>query len=73
MTDLILKVKKPCLAFKVLAAGRKCESKESVEEAFRYAFGRIKPGDAVVAGMYQKNKNQVKENTEIVRKITAGR
>lgn len=69
MTDMILKVKKPCLAFKLLAAGRNCKDKNSVEKAFKYAFDRIKPTDAVVVGMYQKDKNQVKENAEIVRKI----
>jgi len=41
---------RPCLAFKVLAAGRKCGSPEEVREAFRYVFTHIKPTDAVVVG-----------------------
>ncbi len=69
MTEMIRKIKKTCLAFKILGAGRKCENKETVKEAFEYAFKRIKPIDAVVVGMFQKDKNQVRENAEIVRGI----
>ncbi len=59
MTDVIRQVKKPCLAFKILAAGRMCSSQESVERAFKYAFDRIKPTDAVIVGMYPRFEDEV--------------
>jgi hypothetical protein len=69
MAAVVRKVKKPCLAFKVLAASRNCGTDDCVKEAFKYAFDRIKPTDAVVVGMFQKYKNQVKENSDIVKQI----
>lgn len=69
MCEVVRKTKKVCLAFKILAAGRKCESEKTVEEAFKFAFSNIKKTDAVVVGHFQKYKNQIKENAEIVKKI----
>ncbi|MCX7012580.1 MAG: hypothetical protein NTW86_08460 [Candidatus Sumerlaeota bacterium] len=43
---------KPCLAFKILAAGRLCENPQSVEKAFESTFRQIKPADAVIVGLY---------------------
>ena len=37
-----------------------------------YAFANIKPTDPVIVGMFPKYSDQVKENTEMVRKILAG-
>ncbi len=69
MTELIKSLNKPCLCFKILAAGRNCGTKEQVRDAFEYAFANIKETDAVVVGFYQKHKNQVKESAEIVKNI----
>ncbi len=68
MTDVIRKVGKPCLAFKILAAGRKCASQESVQSAFRFAFERIKPADAVIVGMYPRFEDEVSLNVAYTRK-----
>lgn len=68
MSQVIRNVDKPCLAFKILAAGRLCWSRESVERAFQYAFSRIKKIDAVIVGMYPCFKDEVRENAEYVRK-----
>ncbi len=62
MTDVIRKVDKPCFAFKILAAGRRCSSQKSVEAAFKYAFERIKPIDAVIVGMYPRFDDEVSLN-----------
>jgi hypothetical protein len=62
MCAVIRKTAKPCLAFKILAACRKCSTQESVEEAFRYAFANIKPIDAVVVGMFPKYIDQISLN-----------
>ncbi|MFH1824620.1 MAG: hypothetical protein ABH873_05270 [Candidatus Firestonebacteria bacterium] len=69
MTAVIRNVKKPCLGFKILAAGRNCNTFEKVKKSFEYAFENIKPTDAVVIGAFQKYKNQIKENSQIVKRI----
>jgi len=71
MVDLIARVEKPCIAFKVLGANRKCGSAEEVREALRYAYRRIKPTDVVLVGMWQKHRDQVGENAAMVREILA--
>jgi len=49
---------KPCVAFKILAAGRV----SSPEAAFKRAFASIKPIDLVCVGMFPRVKDEVKEN-----------
>jgi len=50
------------LAFKILAAGRRCVSQEMVRDAFQFAFRHIKPGDGVIVGMYPRRFDQVRAN-----------
>lgn len=69
MCDVIRKTKKTCLAFKILAAGRTCNTPEEVSDVFKYVFGHIKPKDAVVVGMYPRYSNEVKENADLVKKF----
>jgi len=69
MCRLIRQVQKPCLAFKILGAGRKCATTEDVRAAFEFTFNNIKPTDAVVVGMFPKDRDQVSENAAIVRAI----
>ena len=71
MCDVIRKVTKPCLAFKILAAGRRCDSPEVVRWAFEFAFKNIKPTDAVIVGMFPKLSDQIAENTQTVRQLCA--
>jgi hypothetical protein len=52
MTSVIRQVKQPCLAFKILGAGRLCSSQDKVKSAFQYAFTNIKPTDGVIVGMF---------------------
>jgi hypothetical protein len=59
---VIRELPKPCLAYKVLAAGRR-----DAREAFAYAFENIKATDAVVTGVFTKDHpTQVAENTRTV-------
>jgi len=60
---------KPCLAFKILAAGRLCDRQETVEQAFRQTFQQIKLNDAVIVGMYPQYEDQVRINAEYVREF----
>jgi len=73
MCKVIKKTEKLCLVFKILAAGRMCKNRKSLEEAFKFAFENIKEKDAVVVGHFQKYKNQIKENSEIVSSILKGK
>jgi len=68
MLDVIRQVKKPCLAFKILAAGRLCDSDWSVEEAFRIALSGIKKTDAIIVGMWPKYKDEVAQNVALLKK-----
>jgi len=68
MCETIRKATKPCLAFKILAAGRTCDTPEQVERAFKFVLGHIKPTDAVIVGMYPRYTDEIKENSELVRK-----
>lgn len=64
----IQEIEKPCLAYKILAAGR-----NNAGEAFGYAFKNIKPTDAVVVGMFTKHHpNQVLENSDLARRFGHG-
>jgi hypothetical protein len=69
MCQFIRNTTKTCLAFKVLAAGRKCQSLQTVREAFQFAFDNIKPTDAMIVGVFQKHINQVEQNCVIVKDI----
>ena len=69
MCEVIRATPKPCLAFKILAASRKCATPECVRAAFEYAFSHIKPTDAVVVGMYQGEANQVAMNAGIAAEL----
>jgi len=68
MLKVVRQVKKPCLVYKILAAGRRCESPQTVEAAFKETFGNIKPTDAVIVGMYDRYSDQPAENAALVRK-----
>ncbi|MFB3902564.1 MAG: hypothetical protein ACE15E_03870 [Acidobacteriota bacterium] len=69
MCRVIRQTRKTCLAFKILAAGRLADSDEAREKAFRFAFDNIKPQDAVIVGMYPRFKDEVRENSEMVRRV----
>lgn len=60
MYRTIRQIDKPCVAFKILGAGRRCATQEQVQAAFNEAFENIKDTDAVAVGMYPKNEDQPK-------------
>ncbi len=71
LCTVVRKVSKPCLVYKLLAAGRRCGSPEEVRQAFEFAYRNIKPTDAAIVGMYPRYSDQVAENARLVREITA--
>jgi len=71
MFKAMRQTKRPCLAFKILAAGRLSERKEWVERAFREPFESIKPSDGVIIGIYDRYSDQPAENAALVRRCGA--
>ncbi len=69
MAEAIRNVDKPALVYKVLAAGRKCESEEQKRQAIDWAFKNIKPTDATIIGFYPRYSDQVTETTRMVRGV----
>jgi len=69
MTEVIRQVEQPCLAFKILAAGRRCANQQMVREAFQFAFSNIKPTDGVIVGMYPRFFDEVNANSEYTRSL----
>ena len=64
MYSTIRNTAKPCLAFKILGAARRCDTQEMVQAAFDEAFANIKSTDAVVVGVYPKDIDHVKLDCE---------
>jgi len=69
MTEVVRQVDQPCLGFKILAAGRKCHDRQSVRDAFKFAFAHLKPTDGVIVGMYPRYQDQVRENAAHAREF----
>jgi hypothetical protein len=70
MFEVMRQADVPCLAFKILAAGRLCDRQEWVEQAFKSTFRQIKPNDAVIVGMYPEYEDQPAINAEYVRRFS---
>jgi len=68
MFRAVQQTKRPCLAFKILAAGRLSERSHWVEQAFRQTYESIKPTDGVIIGIYDRYSDQPAENAALVRK-----
>jgi len=69
MFAVMRKVRRPCFAFKILAAGRMARTPAELDAAFQAAFAGIKPSDCVIVGHYPRFKNQIQENAARVRSI----
>ncbi len=71
MFKVIRSTHKPCLAYKVLAAGRRIGSPAEIRKCFETALANIKPTDAMIVGMYQQFNDQVGEDAALVRTLCA--
>lgn len=71
MTAVVRQVKRPCLGFKILAAGRMCENRPSIQRAFNFAYSNIKKTDAVIVGMFPMLTDEIAEDAEIARWFTS--
>jgi hypothetical protein len=71
MFKAVRATRKPCLVYKVLAAGRRISSPSEVRACFATAVENIKPSDAMIVGMYQQFGDQVGDNAALVRELCA--
>ena len=71
MFKVIQATRKPCLVYKVLAAGRRINTPAEVRTSFETALRNIKPTDALIVGMYQQFGDQVGENAALMRELCA--
>jgi hypothetical protein len=69
MFRVINQTQRPCLAFKILAAGRLSDRTQWVEQAFRDTFQSIKPTDGVIVGMYDRYSDQPAQNAMFAQKF----
>ena len=71
MFSIIRQTRKTCLAFKILAAGRRTQTPAAVEQAFAETFANLKPTDAVIVGMYDRLADQPALNAALARRYAA--
>jgi hypothetical protein len=69
MFRVVKAARKPCLVYKVLAAGRRVGSPAEVRSCLAAALANVKPTDALIVGMYQQFGDQVGENAAMVREL----
>ncbi|MBI4892080.1 MAG: hypothetical protein HY821_15750 [Acidobacteria bacterium] len=69
MLKVVRQVRRPCLAFKVFAAGRLCGSEAQMEKAMRFAYGNMKAGDGLIVGMFPIFSDEAAANVGMARKI----
>jgi hypothetical protein len=71
MFGVIRAARRPCLVFKVLAAGRANLSSAGIRKTFKETLDAIKPSDAMIIGMFQEFGDQVGMNADVVRALSA--
>ena len=71
MMETIRKAKRPCVTYKVLAAGRTVNSPKQVKERIAAALTGIKSTDPVIIGIYQRFNDQIGQTAQFVREILA--
>jgi hypothetical protein len=67
MYKVMRQSKKPCFAFKILAAGRL--SDQQLDAAFQTAFESIKPIDGVFVGIFPRIKDEIRDNVERLNRV----
>jgi len=68
MLDTVQSIPGPVIGYKIMAAGR-----NEPEEAFGYAFGRLRATDAVCVGVYPKHRpDEIRQNADLTRRYSEG-
>ena len=71
MCKAIQRTDKPCILFKVLAAGRTIGSQQQIREEIKFAIEHAKPIDVLLLGMYQQFGDQIGENAALITELCA--
>ena len=71
MAEAIQRTDKPCLIFKVLAAGRTIGSPQQIRDELKFAIEHSKPNDVLLLGMYQQFGDQIGENAALITDLCA--
>ena len=71
MCKAIQRTDKPCIIFKVLAAGRVIGSSQQIREELKFAIENSKPNDVLLLGMYQQFGDQIGENAALITELCA--
>jgi len=72
MLNVIKQTPTPCIAYKILAGGqifigkKPEEYRETAAKAIKEVYDNIKPSDIATVGIFQRDKNQLKEDAELV-------
>jgi hypothetical protein len=69
MFKVMNQTRRPCLAFKILAAGRLSDRRQWVEQAFRETYQSMKPTDGAIIGIYDRYSDQPAECAAFVRRF----
>lgn len=75
MYEIIKKVNKPFIAFKIFAGGQiftgkpEREYEATAENMLREVYANIKPNDIAAVGVFQRDKNLIAQNAALVKKI----
>ena len=62
MLKTIRELSKPCIAFKILGGGNYAFNREDLKRCFLETYSNIKPNDIATVGIFQRDKDQLKEN-----------
>ena len=72
MFNIIKDISKPCIVYKIFAGGQifynktQEEIRAAIEDTYKETYKNIKPNDIACVGVFQKHKNQLRENTDII-------
>ena len=71
MLDCLKKVEKPIIAFKIFAGGQMFigktpeEKRKLIKGAYNEVFTALKPNDLAAIGVFQRDRDEIKENSEL--------
>jgi len=69
MLKVIRELDKPCIAYKILGGGNYAFNREDLKSCYVETFSNIKPNDIAAVGVFQRDKDQLKENALLLDEV----
>ena len=69
MLKTIRELNKPCIAYKILGGGNYAFNREDLKRCFYETYSNIKPNDIATVGVFQRDKDQLKENALLLDEV----